>query len=136
MASRPQKAGACVTLWTKAKTTMSLINSVNTNLGAMIALESLNRTNSDLAGVQKQVSTGYRVADATDDGAAFAVAQSVRSTVGALTTANQQLGNVQGLLSTTQSGLTSVSNTMASMRSVLLDLTDANVSGTQRAQYV
>jgi flagellin len=102
----------------------------------MIALESLNNTNNQLAVVQKQVSTGYRVADATDDGAAFAVAQSVRSTVGALTTANQQLGNVQGLLSTTQSGLTSVSNTMASMRSVLLDLTDANVSGTQRAQYV
>ena len=42
------------------------------------------------------------VADATDDGAAYAVAQRVRSDVGALTTANQQLGGVQGLLSTTQ----------------------------------
>src|SRR5690349_19160646 len=135
MASRPQKAGACVTPWTKAKTTMSLINSVNTNVGAMIALESLNKTNSDLATVQKQVSTGYRVADATDDGAAYAIAQGVRSTVGALTTANQQLGNVQGLLSTTQTGLNSISNTMASMRDVLLDLADANVSGTQRTQY-
>jgi len=58
MASRPQKAGACVTLWTKAKTTMSLINSVNTNVGAMIALESLNKTNTQLAATQKQVSTG------------------------------------------------------------------------------
>src|SRR5690242_5004768 len=135
MASRPQKAGACVTLWTKAKTTMSLINSVNTNVGAMIALESLNKTNSDLAAVQKKVSTGYRVADATDDGAAFAVAQSVHSTVGALTTANQQLGTVQGLLSTTQSGLTNISNTMASMRDVLLSLADDNVSGNQRTQY-
>jgi flagellin len=114
---------------------MSLINSVNTNMGAMIALESLNKTNQQLASVQKQVSTGYRVADATDDGAAFAVAQSVRSTVGALTTANQQLGTVQGLLSTTQSGLTNVSNTMASMRDVLLNLADANVSGNQRTQY-
>jgi len=114
---------------------MSLINSVNTNVGAMIALESLNKTNSDLAAAQKQVSTGYRVADATDDGAAFAVAQSVRSTVGALTTANQQLGTVQGLLSTTQSGLTNVSNTMASMRDVLLSLADANVTGNQRTQY-
>jgi flagellin len=104
-------------------------------MGAMIALESLNSTNKQLQGVQKQVSTGYRVADATDDGAAYAVAQSVRSTVGALTTANQQLGNVQGLLSTTQSGLNNISNTMASMRDVLLDLADANVSGNQRTQY-
>ncbi len=71
----------------------------------MIALQSLNRTNSQLATTQKQISTGYRVADATDDGAAYAVAQSVRSTVRALTSANQQLGTVQGLLSTTQSSL-------------------------------
>jgi flagellin len=111
------------------------LNSVNTNYGAMIALESLNKTNEALSETQKRVSTGYRVADATDDGAAFAVAESVRSTVGALTTANQQLGNVQGLLSTTQSGLTNVSGTMASMRDVLVKLADANVSGNQRTQY-
>jgi flagellin len=64
------------------------------------------------------------------------VAQSVRSTVGALTTANQQLGNVQGLLSTTQSGLNNISNTMASMRQVLVSLSDANVNGNQRTQYI
>jgi len=112
---------------------MSLINSVNTNVGAMIALESLNKTNSDLAAVQKKVSTGYRVADASDDGAAYAVAQSIRSSVGALTTANQQLGNVQGLLSTTQTGLNNISNTMASMRDVLVEM--ANSSGTTFTQY-
>lgn len=112
------------------------LNSVNTNMGAMIALELLNRTNADLAATQKRVSTGYRVADATDDGAAYAVAQSVRSTVSALTTANQQLGNVQGLLATTQSGLNDISNTMASMRNVLVSLSDGNVTGNQRTQYV
>ncbi len=112
------------------------LNSVNTNVGAMIALQSLNRTNSGLAAAEKQVSTGFRVADSTDDGAAYAVAQSVRSTIGALTTANQQLGNVQGLLSTTQSGLNDVSNTMASMRDVLVTLTNSNVSGDQRNQYI
>lgn len=111
------------------------LNSVNTNMGAMIALQSLNRTNADLAATQKRVSTGSRVADATDDGAAYAVAQAVRSTVGALTSANQQLGNVQGLLSTTQSGLNDISNTMASMRDVLVKLSDSNVAGNQRTQY-
>ena len=111
------------------------VNSVQTNVGAMIALQSLNKTNTDLAATQKQVSTGYRVADATDDGAAFAVAQNVRSTVSSITTANQQLGSVQGLISTTQTGLTSVSNTMASMRDVLVKLADGNVSGNMRTQY-
>lgn len=111
------------------------LNSVNTNVGAMIALQSLNRTNEQLAVAQKRVSTGFRVADSTDDGAAYAVAQSVRSTVGALVSANQQLGNVQGLLSTTQSGLNNISNTMASMRDVLVKLSDANVQGNDRTNY-
>jgi flagellin len=111
------------------------LNSVNTNVGAMIALESLNMTNSQLASVQKQVSTGFRVSDSTDDGAAYAIAQNVRSTVGALTSANQQLGGVQGLLSTTQSGLNNISNTMSSMRDVLVKLSDGNVQGNDRTNY-
>jgi flagellin len=112
------------------------LNSVNTNMGAIIALQSLNRTNADLAATQKRISTGSRVADAADDGAAYAVAQAVRSSVGALGAANQQLGNVQGLLSTTQAGLNDISNTMASMRDVLVKLSDSNVAGTQRNQYI
>ena len=111
------------------------LNSVNTNVGAMIALASLNSTNSQLAAVQKQVSTGFRVADSTDDGAAYAIAQNVRSTVGALTSANQQLGGVQGLLSTTQSGLNNISNMMSSMRDVLVKLSDGNVQGNDRTNY-
>lgn len=111
------------------------LNSVNTNTGAMIALESLNSTNQQLNSVQKQVSTGYRVADATDDGAAYAVAQSVRSTIGSLTSANQQLGTAQGLLSTTQSGLNNISNTMASMREVLVKLSDGDLAPNQQTQY-
>jgi flagellin len=112
------------------------LNSVNTNEAASIALSSLEKTNSQLGVVQKQISTGYRVADAVDDGAAYAIAQSVRSDVGALTSANQQLGNVQGLLSTTSSALNDISNTMASARDVLVKLADSDISTTERSQYI
>ncbi|MBM3593476.1 MAG: hypothetical protein FJX32_12510 [Alphaproteobacteria bacterium] len=57
------------------------MNSINTNSQALIALQSFNGTNSQLGVAQKRVSTGYRVADAKDDGGAFAVAQAVRSDV-------------------------------------------------------
>ena len=112
------------------------LNSVNTNMGATIALQSLNSTNTMLGKVQKSISTGYRVADATDDGAAFAVAERVRSDVNALTSANQQLGNVQGLLSTTNTALNNVSNTMSAARDVLVKLADSNTQGTQRSNYI
>jgi len=112
------------------------LNSVNTNMGAMVALQSLESTQSQLSVTEKQISTGYRVADSTDDGAAYAIAQNIRSTVGALTSANQQLGNVQGLLSTTQSGLNNISNMMGSMRDVLVKLSDSSVQGTTRTDYI
>ncbi|WP_428541964.1 flagellin [Rhodopila sp.] len=111
------------------------LNSVNTNMGAMVALQSLESTQSQLTATQKQISTGYRVSDSTDDGAAYAIAQGIRSTVGALTTANQQLGSVQGLLSTTQSGLNHVSNLMSSMRDTLQQLSSPSVTGSERTNY-
>ena len=82
------------------------LNSVNTNVGAMVALQSLNMTNTQLAATEKRISTGYRVADATDDGAAYAVAQRVRSDVSSLGSANQQLALTHtGTTSLTLTGL-------------------------------
>ncbi|HET6306236.1 MAG TPA: flagellin, partial [Rhodopila sp.] len=109
---------------------------VNTNVGAMVALQSLESTQQQLNVTEKQISTGYRVADSTDDGAAYAIAQNIRSTVSALTSANQQLGSVQGLMSTTQTGLNNISNTMASMRDVLVNLSSSSVQGTERTNYI
>jgi len=112
------------------------LNSVNTNVSAQVALQSLNKTNAELQATQKRISTGYRVADATDDGAAFAVAQRVRSDVGALTTVNQELGNAKGLVATALSGLSSVSDSVNQAKSLLVQIADASISQTQRDQYV
>ena len=112
------------------------LNSVNTNVAAQVALQSLNKTNADLQADPKRISTGYRVADATDDGAAFAVAQRVRADVGALTTVNSQLGNAKGLVTTALSGLTSISSSLNDAKSLLVQIADASISQTQRDQYV
>jgi flagellin len=111
------------------------LNSVNTNVSAMTALQSLNRTNEALAGVQKRVSTGYRVSDAKDDGGAFAVAQSVRSDVAGLTAANEQLGGLKGIIDVTLQGLGQVSKTMVELRTVLTRLADGTINTEQRSQY-
>ena len=113
------------------------LNSVNTNIGAQIALESLNNTNMQLQATQKRISTGYRVADATDDGSAYAVAQKIRSSVSGLTSANEELGSVQGLISTTVSSLNTVSNTANNdLKSLLVKLSSSSVQGDARTQYV
>ena len=92
------------------------LNSVNTNTGAMVALQSLNRTADELNATQKRISTGYRVADAKDDGAAFAVAERVRGEIAATQSANEQLGGVKGLLDVTNASLSNVSDTLKTRR--------------------
>jgi len=111
------------------------LNSVNTNLASMTALQSLNRTNEALGVVQKRISTGFRVSDAKDDGGAFAVAQSVRSDIAGLTTANEQLGGLKGVIDVTLHGLGQVSKTMVELRTVLTRLADGTINGEQRNQY-
>jgi flagellin len=112
------------------------LNSIITNTSAQVALASLDNITSELNTTQKAVSTGYSVADATDNGAAFAVAQNVRSTVSALTAANQQLGNATGLVSVTSTGLTSISNILTEAQATLVALSSGAVTGHERTQDI
>ena len=111
------------------------LNSINTNAQSLIALQSLNSTNDQLSLIQKRVSTGYRVADARDDGGAFAVAQSVKSDMAGVVAVSEQLGGVKGILETTFAALTVVSDTMKQLRATLTRLADGAISSDQRKAY-
>jgi flagellin len=104
------------------------LESVNTNMGAMVALQSLENTQQQLSVTQKQISTGFRVADSTDDGAAYAIAQSIRSNVGALTSANQQLGTVTQYTSMLAQVKTDIQDANYNGKTLIGDLTGSNGS--------
>jgi flagellin len=111
------------------------MNSVQTNVGAMVALQSLNRTNEEMAATQKRISTGFRVADAKDDGAAYAVAQRVRGDIAGLGAANEQLGSTKGLLETTMGALNEASKNLTKIRETLTKLSSDTLSETDRQTY-
>ncbi len=111
------------------------LNSVNTNVGALVALQSLNRTNSELGEVQKRVSTGFRVADAQDDGAAFAVAQGLRANIKGYESVNERLSQAKGLLSVTSAALSTISDSAGDIKAVLVKLSDANLGTADRTRY-
>jgi flagellin len=111
------------------------MNSINTNAQSLIALQNLNTTNAQMSAVQKRVSTGYRVADARDDGGAFAVAQAVRSDVAGVIAVGEQLGGLKGLLETTFAALSVVSDTMKQLRATLTRLADGAITTEQRTTY-
>jgi flagellin len=60
------------------------MTSVNTNYGALVALQSLNQTTRELGEVQNRVNTGLKVASARDNGAVFAIAEGQRQRVASL----------------------------------------------------
>ncbi|MFD1379074.1 flagellin [Fodinicurvata halophila] len=103
-------------------------NSINTNSGAMVALQNMNKTNSELSQVQNRVSTGLRVATAQDDGASFAIAQGLRSDIKGIGAVNEQISKAKGLVSTTLSSLTSVSDGLGDIRETLTKMADENNS--------
>lgn len=60
------------------------MTSVNTNYGALVALQSLNQTGRELSEVQNRINTGLKVASAKDNGAVFAIAEGQRARVASL----------------------------------------------------
>jgi flagellin len=65
--------------------------SVNTNVGAMIALQYLNKTTSELQIAQNHVNSGLKIATAKDNGAIFAIAQNMRGDVAAFHSVSDSL---------------------------------------------
>jgi flagellin len=66
--------------------------SINTNLSAMTALQSLQQTNKDLLKTQERISTGFRVGTAEDNAAYWSIATTMRSDNKALSTVQDALG--------------------------------------------
>ena len=64
---------------------------INTNPGAMLALQNLNKTNSELQTVQQRINTGLEISSAKDNGGVYAIAQSMRSDLGGYKAVTQSL---------------------------------------------
>ena len=106
--------------------------SVNTNAGALVALQNLNTTESQLAVAQNQVSTGLAVSDAQDNGAIFAIAQNQRSQSSALTAVTQSLQRVQSTVNVAASSGTTVSDLLNQLKSAALAASDTSTNTASR----
>ena len=106
--------------------------SLNTNTGAMVALQNLNATQVTLQSVQKQINTGLKVADAMDNGGAFAIAQNMRSQVGGLSAVTDSLNNVTNVVDVANSAGTAISNILVEMKQKAVAASDTSIDTTSR----
>jgi flagellin len=110
-------------------------NSVNTNVGAMIALKNLNNVSDSLSTTQKRISTGLNVADAYDDGASYAVAEGIRSDVKAIGAVNERLAVGKGMIDVAVKAGENISKSLQDVRVVLTKLADQALTGADRTNY-
>jgi flagellin len=68
------------------------MTSINTNRAAMTALQSLNMTNARLESTQQRISSGLRVANASDNAAYWSIATTMKSDNSSLSTVRDALG--------------------------------------------
>lgn len=111
---------------------MAITNSINTNIGATVALRSLNRTNTALAKVQNRVSTGLKVIGAKDDASSFAIAQGIRAEVKAVGAVQQGINNAKGVASVALAGVTEISNLLGDIKKKIIEgMNPANTTAQQ-----
>jgi len=79
--------------------------SIMTNASALTALQSLNSTNKNLEVTQSRISTGYRVAEASDNAAYWSIATTMRSDHKALSTVQDSLGLGASKVDTAYTGM-------------------------------
>jgi len=107
--------------------------SVNTNVGAQIALQNLNATNAQLATTQNRINTGKSVATAKDNGAIWAIAQGQRAEIGALTAVKQSLDRGVAAVDVALAAGETVSDLLLQMKEKALAATDASLLTAARA---
>jgi flagellin len=109
------------------------LNSVNTNAGALIALQNLNATNQQLTQVQNRINTGLKVASAKDNGAIWAIAQSQRSQSAALNSVKASLQRGQSTIDVAISAGETVSDLLSQMKEKALAASDVSLSTSARS---
>jgi flagellin len=106
--------------------------SVNTNVGAMIALQNLNATNAELATTQTRINTGKRIASVKDNGAIWAIAQGQRADIGALGAVKQSLDRGVAAVDVAIAAGETVSDLLLQLKEKALAATDSSLKTASR----
>ena len=106
--------------------------SVNTNVGALVALQNLNATSKDLQTVQGRINTGLKVASAKDNGAIWAIAQSQRAQSSSLDAVKDSLQRGQSIADVALAAGGTVSDLLLQMKAKALAASDTSLDTSSR----
>ncbi|UYY59693.1 flagellin [Sphingomonas sp. S2-65] len=107
--------------------------SVNTNVGAMAALQSLNETGKGLATVQTRINTGLAVSSTKDDSASYTIAQTLRGDVGGLKAVTSSLNRAKSTVDVAVAGAEQISDIVNQMKAKATEAMDEGIDADSRS---
>jgi flagellin len=110
-----------------------MVNNVNTNPGALVALQNLTRITDRLNETQRRVSTGLEVSSAKDNPAIFALAQNQRADLASIETVQQGLSVGTSTVDVALAAGEGISDILVELKQVASQAADATLSATNRA---
>ncbi|MBZ6379241.1 MULTISPECIES: flagellin [Pacificimonas] len=106
--------------------------SVNTNVGAMAALQALKATNQGLSTTQSRINTGLSVSSTKDDSASFTIAQTLRGDLGGLQSVSSSLSRAKSVTDVAVAGAEQISDVVNQMKSLAYQSADAGIDQASR----
>jgi flagellin len=106
--------------------------SVNTNPGALVALQYLSATQGQLAQTQSAINSGMKVATARDDGAIYAIAQNQRGAVAGYASVTNSINNATSSVDVALSAGQSISDLLIQLKAKALAASDSSLDTASR----
>lgn len=109
------------------------MSSILVNSSAITALQSLRMTQSSLQTTQKEISTGLKISSAADNASTWAIATSMKSDQGVLSTLSDSLSGANSLLNV---GAAAVKSAITVMNNIKDAVAQANQPGADQAKIL
>jgi len=104
------------------------LNSINTNSGAMIALQNLNSTNAELGVTQQRINTGKKVGSAKDNGAVWAMAKNQTAASSSLNSVKDSLQRGQSTIDVALAAGDTITDLLGKMKEKALAASDTSLN--------
>ncbi|WP_395444677.1 flagellin [Caulobacter sp. UC70_42] len=104
------------------------LNSINTNSGALIALQNLNSTNAELGVVQQRINTGKKVGNAKDNGAIWAMSKTQMASSSSLNSVKDSLQRGQSTIDVALAAGDTITDLLGKMKEKALAASDTSLN--------
>ena len=110
--------------------------SVNTNLGALSALSSLNNTQAMLQETQQQISTGKKVSQSSENPAVYSISNSMNADLAGLSAVSDNLAFGTATLSVATSASSQISSQLSSLKNTIVQAQQNGIDPTTMGNQI